>query len=190
VRWLGAREEGKRLKVEPLEKLVRSGESVIFTGKAYGEDNRPLDGADISVMVSEAETKKEVQKLPLLSQGNGRYEGTAQLLPPGNYLFQAVGALGTQRFGEDKGEFGVEAMNLEYDQTGLNPDLLKALAKATGGRYYDESSTPVLFHDLTLTAQPRKTARELDLWDHPILFLLLLALLLAEWAIRKWVGLS
>jgi hypothetical protein len=190
VRWLGAREEGKRLKVEPLEKLVRSGESVIFTGQAYGEDNRPLDGADISVTVSEAETKKEVQKLALLSQGNGRYEGTAQLLPPGNYLFQAVGALGTQRFGEDKGEFGVEAMNLEYDQTGLNPDLLKALATATGGRYYEEAGIGSLARDIALSSQPRKTARELDLWDHPFLFFLLLLLFLAEWAIRKWVGLS
>lgn len=163
---------------------------MLFTGQAYGEDNRPLDGADISVSIREAETQKEVQKLSLLSQGNGRYEGTAQPLPPGNYLYQALGVLGNRKFGEDKGEFGVEAMNLEYDQVGLNPDLLKALAKATGGRYYDEASIGSLARDITLTAQPRKVTRELDLWDHPVLFLLLLILLLSEWAIRKWIGLS
>lgn len=190
VRWLGAREEGKRLKVEPVDKLVRSGENVIFSGQAYGEDNRPLDGADVSVTLSEAESKKVVQKITLVSQGNGRYEGTAQPLPPGNYVYQAIGNLGNQKFGEDKGELGVEAVNLEYDQVGLNQDLLKGLAKATGGRYYDQANIGSLARDITLTAQPRKVVRELNLWDHPFLFLLLLALFLAEWAIRKWVGLA
>jgi hypothetical protein len=62
--------------------------------------------------------------------------------------------------------------------------------RASGGRYYDVSQMGQLAADIEFT--PNAYSREVqeDLWDTPLLLLLLITLLCIDWITRRMKGLS
>ena len=67
--------------------------------------------------------------------------------------------------------------------------LLQRIADDTGGRFYTPDQVGTLPDDITVTGAGVTLAEELDLWDMPALFLLMLMLMGAEWAYRRVRGL-
>jgi hypothetical protein len=78
----------------------------------------------------------------------------------------------------------------EFFGSQLNAALLKRIATETGGHYYTVNDLGSLPEDLTLTGRGSTVVEELDLWDMPILMLLLFTLLGAEWFYRRQRGLA
>jgi len=78
----------------------------------------------------------------------------------------------------------------EFFGSQLNAALLRRIATETGGRYYTVNDLKSLPEDLTLTGRGSTVVEELDLWDMPILMLLLFTLLGAEWFYRRQRGLA
>jgi hypothetical protein len=78
----------------------------------------------------------------------------------------------------------------EYSQAGRDTGLLVRIAEASGGRYYDVSQMGQLAADIEFT--PNAYSREVqeDLWDTPLLLLLLITLLCIDWITRRMKGLS
>ena len=72
---------------------------------------------------------------------------------------------------------------------GLRQGTLSRIAEETGGRYYDASGAGTLADDLRYTGRGVTTVEEHDLWHMPIVLLLLVGLLTAEWGYRRVVGL-
>lgn len=106
---------------------------------------------------------------------------------PGSYLTEIVARRGNEETGRDvitfRREDGV-AENFHLEQ---NKDLLEKLAQQTGGRYYSPAGAKMLAQDISYS-EAGITVREMkDLWDMPVVFLVLLALVGAEWLLRrKW----
>ena len=69
-------------------------------------------------------------------------------------------------------------------------DVLKRIANETGGRYYTIDNVSQLADDAMFTESGVTVREAKDLWDMPIVFLLLARLLGAEWAFRRWRGLA
>jgi hypothetical protein len=67
---------------------------------------------------------------------------------------------------------------------------LKRIADDTGGRFYTAASVSALPEDLKYTGRGVTTVEERDLWHMPIVLLLLVALVSAEWAYRRAVGMA
>jgi hypothetical protein len=84
----------------------------------------------------------------------------------------------------------VSDLNREYYSAAQNSDLLKRIAAETGGKYYTPDQTQSLLDDLTYRQTPYSERVTKDLWDMPVNFLLLVALLSAEWFLRKREGLA
>ena len=63
--------------------------------------------------------------------------------------------------------------------------LLRRIAEETGGRFYTPRTVKDLAQDLALGGRGVTVVREMDLWDMPVIFLLLIALLGAEWGYRR-----
>ena len=63
------------------------------------------------------------------------------------------------------------------------------MADETGGRYYAAGQTSTLADDLRYTGRGVTTVEEHELWHMPIVLLLLVGLLSAEWGYRRVVGL-
>ena len=68
--------------------------------------------------------------------------------------------------------------------------LLEQLARETGGRSYTPQRAAEVARDLTYSSSGATAVRRLDLWDAPLVLLLLLSLLGGEWALRRARGLT
>jgi hypothetical protein len=84
----------------------------------------------------------------------------------------------------------VEETRDEFVGAHMRAPLLRRIAGETGGRFYTSANVDRLAEDLVYAGRGITLREEKDLWDAPILFLLLIALLGAEWAFRRARGLA
>ena len=68
--------------------------------------------------------------------------------------------------------------------------LLRQVANETGGKYYPLAQASHLADDVNYTESGVTQRDAHDLWDMPIVFLLLVTLLGAEWFYRRRRGLA
>ncbi len=78
----------------------------------------------------------------------------------------------------------------DVEQAELRAPLLRRIADETGGRYYPLAEAGRLVEDVAYTESGVTVREALDLWDMPIVFLVLALLLGAEWGIRRARGLA
>jgi hypothetical protein len=82
--------------------------------------------------------------------------------------------------------FRVALPQLEAKETWLNKPLLKEIAEASDGAYYELDELDDLLEDLPDRKQKiRVRAEPIPLWDNNRVLLLLVGLLCVEWALRK-----
>ncbi len=81
-------------------------------------------------------------------------------------------------------------LNTEYFSAEMRSAGLKRIAEETGGEYYTEETLAKLPEDLTFTKSGATVLQQMDLWDMPAIFFLLVALVSTEWAYRKARGLA
>jgi hypothetical protein len=75
----------------------------------------------------------------------------------------------------------------ENFHTEQNRELLQKLSAETGGRYYTPAEAAKLGKDISYSEAGITVRETRDLWDMPIVFLLLLCLRSGEWLLRrKW----
>jgi uncharacterized membrane protein len=78
----------------------------------------------------------------------------------------------------------------EYFGAERRDGLLDQLARETGGRTYTPQRAADVARDLTYSQSGATAVRRLDLWDAPLVLIVLLSLLGGEWAIRRRRGLA
>jgi hypothetical protein len=78
----------------------------------------------------------------------------------------------------------------EYFDAEMQVSLLERLTEETGGGFYTPETVGSLPEDVRFTESGSTVYDELDLWDMPIVFLLLVTLVGSEWSIRRWRGLA
>jgi len=72
----------------------------------------------------------------------------------------------------------------------MNSALLAKIAQAGGGKYYNPRTAGLLVKDLETNQKVQTVKIQVDVWDMPIVFFLLLACLALEWLLRRRKGLS
>jgi uncharacterized membrane protein len=81
-------------------------------------------------------------------------------------------------------------LNAEYVDAEMRASLLKRIADETGGKFYTPDRISTLVEDLAMSKNGVTVVNQLDLWDMPFLFLLLVGLVCGEWAYRRARGLA
>ena len=84
---------------------------------------------------------------------------------------------------------GESDMGREFFGAEMRASLLQRIAKETGGRFYTPETVSSLPEDIALSKRGVTVVNQMDLWDMPIVFLVLVALVTGEWAYRKKRGL-
>jgi len=72
----------------------------------------------------------------------------------------------------------------------MREGLLKRVAEETGGRYYTPATVDALPRDVGYTKSGATVVERKDLWDMPVLFIVMLGFLGAEWLYRRARGLE
>ncbi len=106
---------------------------------------------------------------------------------PGSYLVEVTASRGTEELGRDTMTFRREDGVAENFRIQQNRELLEKLSSETGGRYYTPQDAQKLGKDISYSEAGITVRETRDLWDMPIVFLVLLSLRAGEWLLRrKW----
>lgn len=189
VRWLTTLDEGKRVRVVPTKDAFTTAEPIEFTAEVYDEQLRPIEHAEVRVVMRSDGQKSETL---LRNLGSGRYEGSIEGLGAGDYTFEGQATLDGTSLGGDRGRFSVGQMNVEFLETRMNKHLLEQLAFRTGGVYADINNAATIVDSLRarVSFAPREIVHtsEIELWNWQYLVWFLVVVLATEWFVRKRIG--
>lgn len=117
----------------------------------------------------------------------GSYTADYTTPKPGSYLVEMIAKRGADELGRDTLTFRREDGVAENFRVEQNRDLLEKLASETGGKYYKPEDAGKLGKDISYSEAGITVRETRDLWDMPIVFLLVLMLRSGEWLLRrKW----
>ena len=190
VQWLTALEDNRPVRIGPVRDVFGGGESVQFSGQAYDESFQPVPDASVEITL----VSPDGAEFPYLMRGigNGRYALDAGSLPEGTYSWTATASRGDEVLGSDRGTFAVGSLTLEYREPGADAVLMRQIAQRSGGVALDpnrpEAFTAALSASLEGAVHTISRTTEEEVRTHFAFLLLVVALLSAEWFLRKRSG--
>lgn len=187
VLYLAAKGDKSRFRVQH-EGVFAENAPVEFSAELYNESYELINEPDIKmVLKGGGDTTYEAQ----FSKQNNSYYLNMGELPLGNYTWTATTQVGKQRF-EKSGRFAVQAVMLETANLVADHDLLKSMAKVTGGQYFDKEHIA----DVAKAIQKNDNIKPIASYQKKYAMMLnspwylaaIVLLLGIEWFLRKWNG--
>ena len=121
---------------------------------------------------------------------DGTFTGRFVPTERGAHAVAATAAFGRDSLRSASGALLADDQGADVEQAELRSGLLRQVANETGGKYYALSQAARLADDVNYTESGVTQRDAHDLWDMPIVFLLLVTLLGAEWFYRRRRGLA
>jgi hypothetical protein len=82
------------------------------------------------------------------------------------------------------------AGDTEYFDATMRASLLTRIAEETGGRFFTPADASTLPEAISYSGRGVTVVEERDLWDMPILLIMILGLIGCEWGYRRLRGLA
>jgi len=120
---------------------------------------------------------------------DGHYEASFPTTGPGLYEVSVQAMRGGDTIGTALTYVNVAPSDAEYFDASMRGTTLRRIAEQTGGLFYTPETVATLPEDIGLTGAGVTLTEERDLWDMPILLLLVLGLMAGEWGYRRKRGL-
>jgi len=184
IRWLSAREDISRLRVETDRSLYRSGEPVKFRAQLFDALLYPVDGARVGVEVLGAAPRTTT----LRSVGRGHYEGRIRGLPQGSHTYRVSARSNGQESESVMDTLTVGRYSLEFENLSVDGGLLSAISRNSGGKVVDPDQIAQFLDELVLLPQPHRVSIRRRLLGVSWPFWLAAIALCAEWAWRRRRG--
>ena len=188
ARWITAG-AGTRVEIAPMTPTV-PGVTERISVTVRDDDFAPVANAEVSLALTAPDGQSRSLTPALSSPQDGRYAVAARFDQPGVYRLEATAARAGVRIGTASRQVLVGGADLEMSQPRLNDAVLRRLAVETKGHYLPADRAgelPALLRESQVDAgEPEQR----DLWQNGWSFLALVALLGAEWLLRRRAGLA
>ncbi|MFQ5822818.1 MAG: glutamine amidotransferase [bacterium] len=151
----------------------------------------PIEDATIKAHITTP--SGNLVEIPFNWSSNGKVEYMGAYHPDkeGLYLVEIMTYSSKGDFlGKTESAFFVEESKVEFANAHLQNTLLKRIAELSGGVYYHEKEAERLPDEISVIQSSYSKMVEYDLWDMPLLFLLVILILSIEWYVRRSKGLS
>jgi uncharacterized membrane protein len=186
LRWLVTDTPGKVVASVPSQMLFDDGH-VRFSADV--RDKNYLPAADAHVEAHVLGPGGSAAQIEMTPDPNtpGTFHADWNADQAGSFLTEVVATRGTEELGRDVMTFARMDGVAENFHTEQNRELLEKLSEQTGGRYWtpqDLSKLPgeISYSEAGITVRDTK-----ELWNMPVIFLLILMLRFSEWLLRrKW----
>lgn len=187
VRWLIAQSPGPVAANLPARVLMDQGH-IEFTAMVRDREFQPAPDAHVSAHIAGPGGANVSIDLTPSQDTPGLYTADWTAEKSGTYLAEITAeSADNLPLGSDVLTFEREDGVAENFHTGQNRRLLEQLSEQTGGSYWKSSNLKNLPRDISYSDAGISVRSTKELWDMPIVFLLLLFLPLAEWLLRrKW----
>jgi len=121
---------------------------------------------------------------------DGEYQGSFLPSEKGIYEIDVSATRDGVELGTATGFTESQDLDDEYFQAEMRAPLLQRIARETGGRFYTPETVERLPEDMSYTEGGTTIRERRDLWDMPIVFVLLVGIVGSEWGYRKLRGLA
>jgi hypothetical protein len=189
LRWLVDESPGPVAASMPVRSLTDEGR-VELTAEVRDRQFQPAADAHVTAHIVGPEGANAVVDLTPSQEKPGEFKTEWTAEKPGAYLAEVTAESGgnqPQELGRDVLTFQREDGVAENFHTEQNRPLLEQLASETGGRYWKPSEVKNLPRDISYSEAGISVRTTKELWNMPIVFLLLLGLPTTEWLLRrKW----
>jgi len=149
---------------------------------------RPVPNAVVDVDAITPRGATERLRVEPAVENEGEYIGVLRLREPGLYRLRARARRADRALGEAEVLLAVREPDREYRGAGQNVELLKWIARETGGEYHPIAEAAAVVPELEYSAGEHSIRTTKEVWDMPILFLLLVGFLSLEWVVRRRQG--
>jgi uncharacterized membrane protein len=189
LRWLIAESPGPVVASMPERLLMDEGQARL-TAQVRDRQFQQAANAHVTAHILGPQDLNALVDLTPSEETPGLYQTEWTAEKPGTYVAEVTAeSAGSQpqELGRDVLTFQREDGVAENFHTEQNRHLLEQLASETGGRYWKSSDLKNLPRDISYSEAGISVRSTKELWDMPIVFVLLLGLPIGEWLLRrKW----
>jgi hypothetical protein len=188
IRWLVRDPTLTHLRIDLDKVEYRHGQTVSLRVRTLRADYTPAAGVEVAIDLLPAEAAEgapSLRSLRVTTGNDGEAHGELDGLDPGAYRLVGKAEL-DGRATQEQTTFVIHREGHELDDVVAREEVLRELAKASGGEFRDGS-----FGNPSVRP-PRKvrvgSLRTVEIWSNPLLLLLAVGLLVAEWTLRRRTG--
>jgi hypothetical protein len=157
----------------------------------FDPEFKGVNDGRISARVQAPSGKTEDVAMEWTVEHDGEYR--ARFTPAENGIYK-VTVGGATREGKDVGrgsaQMRVAPSDAEYFDAAMRAPLLRRIAEETEGRFFRADESGRLVEAIAFSGKGITVVEEKELWDMPIILMLLLGLMGGEWMFRRSRGLA
>jgi hypothetical protein len=186
-------EESGRFVLVASKNVFDAGEAPELYAEVFNEKLQPVTGAAVSVEVARVGPGGEetpLERVPMRRERpeDTRLSASLDALPTGRYTVRGTADLPDRAIQSKPLEIRVSETSVEFQRTPQDRAHLERIAQRTGGAYVPADEAGGLAGRLELAPRAVPATTETVLRSNALLFALVLALLSAEWLLRKRAG--
>jgi hypothetical protein len=168
------------------------GEAVNITAEVADKEFKRLNNARVTAKLLGPDNLSETLPMDWSGAQDGSYQTTVTAATrEGTYQLEVEAVQGTEKLGTYRTAFQVKDRPVEFYDASLDAGNLRSIAAQTAqGRYYPLANLGDIPEDAVYVDTINSFVEQKELWDVPILFMMLCALLAGEWVWRKRRGLA
>jgi len=171
------------------EEEVEPGEAVQLAASVRDSTFLDVNDADVVATITSPSGIEERVPLEWTVEEDGAYAATFRPSEFGDYEVRIDASREDALLGSDVTYLHAAPSDREFFGAARRTQLLQRIAEDTGGQFYTPDNVSSLPDDITISGGGVTLVEELDLWDMPALFLLMLLFMGAEWGYRRIRGL-
>ncbi|HXD15453.1 MAG TPA: glutamine amidotransferase [Vicinamibacterales bacterium] len=169
---------------------VEPGEAVTIEASVVDPTWVELNDAHVIARVTRPGGSTLDVPLQWTGERDGQYRGTFVSTVPGAYEIAVDGDRNGKPIGTNVAYVRAGAGDSEYFDPTMHEAPLQRIADETGGRFYTTANVAGLAEDVSYAGRGVTSVEERELWNMPIILIMLVGLVCAEWGYRRAVGLS
>jgi uncharacterized membrane protein len=195
VRWLVDGVPGQ-VNVTTTQDRVEPGEAIKIAAEVLDTTYTEVNDSRVVAAVTSPSGKKSEVPLEWIVEHDGDYRGS--FVPDESGLYQIdVTATRSDNTAKTDKTIGARTIHVrvspgdnEYFDAPMRAPLLRRIAEDTGGRFFTTANAALLPDAINYNGRGVTVVEERELWDMPIILILLITLLGAEWLYRRTRGLA
>lgn len=187
LRWL-VEDVPQRMDLTLSAHRVHTGGSIELRGEVLNPDFTPVRDQSVRAVVTAPDGVEQVIPLTPHPALPGIFETRLPAKIAGDHLVRVELGQADAVSRSAQTRFRVSPDGDEYFHSEMNQALMRRIALESNGGFYRPDDVDRLLDTLDDNLRAVPTLVRHELWDMPLLFLLLVSLLVAEWGYRRWRG--
>jgi hypothetical protein len=169
---------------------VEPGEAIRFTAEVLDRAYVAVNDAHVEAVVTTPSGATTTVPMEWTVEEDGEYGALFTPEESGRHEIRVTATRDAQELGNAVMHVRVSAGDNEYFDAAMRAPLLQRIAEETGGAFFTQANAASLPEAISYSGRGVTVVEERELWDMPVLLLLLIGLMGGEWAYRRSKGLA